>query len=204
MGYAEANNIGLKSCKGKYVLLLNNDTLAIKKGWLKRMVNIIENDGTVAIVGCKLLYPTDLIQHAGVTFGYDPKLEQMVPLHIGRYQQRHNPAFNVERFLPAVTFACALIRRELLKDGLDTSYGRGGYEDTDFCMKQLKAGWNIKYVPVELYHYEGHTTLKLDRWFETIKNNYLRWLDRWNEWLKEDIQKRPELYNPNGPTTSFT
>ena len=204
LGYAAANNVGLKSCKGKYVLLLNNDTLAIKKGWLKRMVNVMENDSTVGIVGCKLLYPTDLIQHAGVTFGYDPIRNQTAPLHIGRYQPRNHPAFNVERFLPAVTFACALIRRELLADGLDEAYGRGGHEDTDFCMKQLKAGWNIKYVPVELYHYEGYTILGLDKWMEHSSNNYLLWLKRWNDWLIKDIQKRPELYSPNGPVTAFT
>lgn len=205
-GYADGNNIGLQYAKHKYVLLLNNDTLIIEAGWLKRLVKEMEQNPKVGLVGVKLVYPNDLIQHAGVSFGYDPIDDVMRPFHIGRWFPRYREEFCIQREVPAVTFACVLIRRELLKDGLDTTYKRGNFEDTDFCLSARKQGYKILYVPTELYHYEGATNLAKPQreWFANVNKNYQIFLSRWNAWLKEDVEKNGFLYDPRGPVKNFT
>ncbi len=205
-GYADGNNIGLQYVKHKYVMLLNNDTLIIENDWLKRLVKEMEDDPKVGLIGTKLVYPNDLIQHAGVTFGYDPRDDVMRPFHIGRWFPRYRPEFCVRREVPAITFACVLIRRELLKNGLNTTYERGCFEDTDFCLTARKQGYKILYVPVELYHFEGATNLTKPQreWYDNVHKNYQIFLSRWNEWIKKDIEENGALYDPRGPVKHFT
>lgn len=199
--FSEANNVGLRYAKHPYVLLLNNDTLMIHKGWLHQLVDVMEQNGKAGIVGVKLIYPNGLIQHAGMSFGYDALSNSMRPYHIGRLFPRDRPEFNVQREVPAVTFACVLIRRSLLQDGLDEAYRKGCYEDTDFCMTIRKQGWKILYTPVEIYHYEGRTSLTIphDEWYGQVQKNFQLFLSRWNNWLHMDFNKHNELYRPRGP-----
>jgi GT2 family glycosyltransferase len=204
-GFAEGVNTGLSYCTGKYVLLLNNDTLLFQKDWLTRLAAEMANP-KVAVAGAKLIYPNGLIQHAGVSFAYDALSRIMRPYHIGRMFRRDRPEFNVAREVPAVTFACALIRRSLLKDGLDTAYKRGCYEDTDFCLKVRKQGHKIMYVPTELYHYEGATNLEKpsSEWYGQVQRNYELFLQRWGTWLTKDFNENNGLYDPRGPVKPVT
>src|SRR3990170_2544486 len=68
LGFSKANNQGIKHALfhgAKYVLLLNSDVEIAEKEWLENMVNLSASDSTIGIVGCKLVYPNGLIQHAG-------------------------------------------------------------------------------------------------------------------------------------------
>jgi len=204
-GFSEGNNIGLRYAKNKYVMLLNNDTLIIQQGWLWTLISELETDETVGLVGPKLLYPNDLIQHAGVNFGYQPETHHIAPFHLGRFARRDSKFFNVRREVPAVTGACQLTRRELLKDGLDETYKKGGYEDMDFCCKVRKLGYKIIYVPVELYHYEGATNLARNQkeWTSQLAENYKIWCQRWDQWIFSDMEKNTMLYEMNVPILAF-
>ena len=49
--------------------MLNNDTEVITPGWLEQLVGPCRRED-IGAVGCKLLYPDGLIQHAGVFFHF--------------------------------------------------------------------------------------------------------------------------------------
>lgn len=66
--YAAINNFAAKDAKGSYLLFLNNDVEVITPGWIEEMLMICQQPD-VAIVGAKLYYPDNLIQHAGVVLG---------------------------------------------------------------------------------------------------------------------------------------
>ena len=71
-GFAKSNNIGIKYALTKgaqYILLLNSDIVIVGKEWLPVMINLIESDSSIGIVGCKLLYPNGRLQHAGGIIG---------------------------------------------------------------------------------------------------------------------------------------
>ena len=122
LGFSKANNQGAKVAKGKYLVFLNNDTIALQ-GWLSEMINVIENDSQVGIVGSKLLYPDGTIQHAGVVM--DDSI-----YHIYEGLPSNHFAVNKLREFPYVTGACLLIPRNLFSGlkGFDEGY-LNGFED---------------------------------------------------------------------------
>jgi GT2 family glycosyltransferase len=188
-GFAESNNIGLKYSSSKYVLLLNNDILFPDKKWLTKLVNCaIKNNASV--VSPKLLYPNDTIQFAGGTFD-----NQLRWFHIGRFQPREK--YSTSREVPAVTFACVLIKRELLEEGLDEGYWIGQFEDLDFCCKVRSQGHKVFYcAEVSVYHYESATILRKNQsLLNDVQNrNARRFYERWGTWLSTDKGNRPSLY----------
>ena len=66
--YSALNNFGFTFAKGDYILCLNNDVTVITPDWLERMIGQCQRK-EVGIVGVKLYYPDDTIQHAGVIIG---------------------------------------------------------------------------------------------------------------------------------------
>ena len=176
-GFAGGNNIGIKECNGEYVVLLNNDT-KVTKGWLEEMVKMAESDDRIGIVGCKLLYPDDTIQHAGIKF------RGLSPFHIGVGLPKNY--YCKPKECKAVTFACVLIKRKLFDSGiwLDERYYPAVFEDIDFCFQALQKGWKIMYCPSAIvYHYES-ITLKSNfqkQRYEIIKRNLLRLKQKWKD-----------------------
>ncbi len=66
--YSKINNYGRKYATGEYLILLNNDIEVIKENWIEEMLGICQRKD-VGIVGAKLLYYDNTVQHAGVIIG---------------------------------------------------------------------------------------------------------------------------------------
>ena len=66
--YSALNNAAAREANGEILLLLNNDIEVIEPGWLRELVSqALRPD--VGIVGAKLLYPNERVQHAGMVLG---------------------------------------------------------------------------------------------------------------------------------------
>ena len=173
-GFAIACNQGAKAAKGKYVVFLNNDTIP-QTGWLSALVNEAEQHADVAIVGSKLLYPNNTIQHAGVVFS---KIS-LTPYHLFNGVKSDFPAANIRQEFQAVTAACLLIRQKefLSVGGFDEDF-RNGFEDVDLCLKIRESGKKVIYQPKSvLYHLEEQTPGRKDP--ETEQKNGFLLMDRW-------------------------
>lgn len=182
LGFAAACNQGAAEAKSKYLVFLNNDTIALR-GWLEALVETIEKDSTAAVVGSRLLYPDGTIQHAGVTMS---RLFRS-PYHIYRGVGGNDPVVSYPREFRAVTGACMLVRRSTFESvgGFDTGF-RNGFEDIDLCLKVRVRGGRILYEPRStLYHLEGQTAGRSDH----DRENLLRFHARWGgpEWSDEDL-----------------
>lgn len=154
--YSAINNFAAKRCKGELILLLNNDIEAINEFWLEEMVSqILPKE--VAIVGAKLIYPDNTIQHAGVELG-----KGGVAGHVFKNMDR-NAAGDFGRIqliqnYDAVTGACLLIKKEFydLVGGLDEINLKVAFNDVDLCLKVGAMGKKVVYTPyAELYHHES-------------------------------------------------
>jgi GT2 family glycosyltransferase len=150
-GFAAACNAGVAATRGTYVVLLNNDTQPTP-GWLDALRQYAEAHPRAAIVGAKLLWPGDLVQHAGVVVSPGGDVRAVYAGFPGDH-----PAVNRSRRYQIVTAACMLIRREIFDqlDGFDQSYVNG-YEDVDLCLRAGERGHEVHYCHTcVVYHLES-------------------------------------------------
>jgi GT2 family glycosyltransferase len=162
MGFSIANNQGIRYAlvKGsKYVLLLNNDVEITDPDWLQKLISVMESDSKTGIVGCKLLYPDDRIQHAGGVVAL------RVPYNRGEEQEDHGQ-YNKEEFVDFVTGAVLLIRSDVIRQIglLDAGFSPLYCEDTDWCVRAKLYGYKIAYTPnPTLIHHCGSSSSKLGK-----------------------------------------
>lgn len=166
LGFARANNIALKQAQGKYVLLLNPDTV-IKPDTLARMLEIITAYPDAGMAGCLLRNP-DGTEQAGCRRSVPTPWRSVVRvLHLDRLIPGH-PRFQnfvlsreplPERpvYVEAISGAFMFVRRTALEAiGLMDEQYFLHCEDLDWCMRFRRAGWKILFVPnVEAVHYRG-------------------------------------------------
>jgi GT2 family glycosyltransferase len=172
-GYSQANNMGALAARAPLLLLLNSDVLPDRPGWLGVMADFYESTPGIGALGPKLLFEDDSLQHAGMYFrditstpegvyfiGEDMRHQVWQNAHYYKGLPRALPAANTARPVPAVTGACMMVARELYEDlgGLCTLYVKGGYEDSDFCLRLSEHGRTNWYLPeAELYHLEAQS-----------------------------------------------
>jgi GT2 family glycosyltransferase len=181
-GYAGANNVGASLSNGRLLVLLNSDVMPRGHGWLSTMVEFYESTQQIGALGPKLLFEDDSIQHAGMYFHAPPGRNIWENAHYFKGMHSSLPAANAARAVPAVTGACLMISRDLYldHDGLLGLYVQGDYEDSDFCLRLRRAGYDNWYLPeVELYHLEGQS---YD--LRTRQRNA-----RYNVWLHTELRR---------------
>jgi GT2 family glycosyltransferase len=177
LGFASACNDGVAASSGHFVVFLNNDTLPVD-GWLEELVAYAETHERAAVVGSKLAFPNDTIQHAGVVICQD-----RVPRHIYVGFPAHHPAVSKSRRFQIVTAACALVRRDAFEEigGFDTTFSNG-YEDVDLCLRLAERGHEIHYCSESsLYHLEMVT-----RGHGSNKPNHDLYMRRWSSRVQPD------------------
>jgi GT2 family glycosyltransferase len=188
-GFARACNQGARAATGRYLVFLNNDTIPLA-GWLEAMVDEVRAHPRVGVVGCKLLYPNDTIQHAGVVFGR----ARVKPYHLCVGFPSSAPVVNRRRELQAVTGACMLVQRGIFEAirGFDEGY-RNGSEDIDLCLRVRDRGASVVYQPKSvLYHLESQTPGRRDHVPDNLRRFGIQWADRWL--VDEDAVYVPDGY----------
>ena len=193
--YSRINNFGVAQAKGEYILLLNNDTEMIEPESIKEMLDVCMRPD-VGIVGAKLLYEDNTIQHAGVIIGFGG-----IAGHAFIGQDKEDNGYFSRilcvQDLSAVTAACLMVRKSVYDEvkGLDEDY-RVAFNDIDFCLKVRREGYLVVYEPnVELYHYESKS-----RGYEDTPEKQKRFLSEINymkaHW-SEILTKGDPYYNEN-------
>lgn len=189
LGFAKGCNQGARSARGRCLIFLNNDMIALK-GWLEPLLTALETNTKVGVVGAKLIYPDGTIQHAGIVVGNAPA--PLTPFHIWRGKPRDYPAANQPRTCQAVTGACFGIRKDLFEElgGFDEGY-LNGYEDVDLCFRAREIGFEVLYIPSsELIHFESKTEKRfLHEGANEIRLN-AKWRNRINA---EKKSQRPNV-----------
>ena len=178
LGFARACNQGAQIARGNRLVFLNNDTI-VQPGWLDGLTRCLEKDEEIGIVGAKLVYPDDTIQHAGVTFN-----DQIKVGHIYRFFHHSHPAVNKEREFQVVTAACMMIRKALFVavGGFDEHY-QNGFEDVDLCLQIRRLGYKVYYTPhCVVYHLESKTAGRHAR----EKENALYFISKWRDQIIPD------------------
>lgn len=193
--YSAINNFGASFARGEFFVLLNNDIELITEDWLEEMLGNCQRP-EVGIVGARLYYPDNTIQHAGIVVGIDGIAANMFPgLRRGQEGYFHKAAIQLNYC--AVTAACLMVSRKIYEQvhGLEEQLSVA-FNDLDFCLRVRREGYLVVYNPyVEAYHYESKsrgiedTKEKVRRFGDEIEFIRTRWIDL----LKEG----DPYYNPN-------
>jgi GT2 family glycosyltransferase len=192
VGFAKANNIGIRKASGMYVLLLNSDT-EVPPGAIGHMVRVMEEDPTVGVSTCRLLLPSgrmDPACHRGfptpwAAFTYFSGLEKFFPTSavFARYHLGYRK-LNIPHEIDCPSGAFFLVRRAVITQVglLDEDYFMYG-EDIDWAYRIKHNGWRILFDPrVSVVHLKKQSgrdnrnkSLRVDtqrHFFETMKLFY--------------------------------
>lgn len=180
-GFARASNQGARAGRGRAVLFLNNDTVALD-GWLEPLYRTLYCDDRIAAVGSKLLFPDGTIQHAGVYIAdHRGQGDPFVGMHNHFGRPAEEPDARRRRVYPALTGACLLVRRGAYNavGGLDEGFWNG-YEDVDFCLTLASQGWLCVYEPESvLIHHESQSgPERFRRAIDNVRRLHAKWLGR--------------------------
>ncbi len=192
LGFAKGNNIGIKKTQGKYILLLNSDTV-VEGNTINEMLGFMEDNPKVGAATCRVELPNGKLDpacHRGfptpwASLTYFLGLERLFPKSkiFGQYHLGFLP-MDKPHEIDSPSGAFYLVRREVIdKVGmLDEDYFMYG-EDLDWSYRIKQAGWKIMYYPdVKIIHYKKQsgragedikTRKETDRYFyETMKTFY--------------------------------
>ncbi|HEY8477032.1 MAG TPA: glycosyltransferase family 2 protein [Chloroflexota bacterium] len=168
VGYAKANNLALRRCRGRYVLLLNPDTV-LPPNALREMIDLMEEHPDIGVAGPKLVRPDGSLDRAcrrsfptpAVSFYRLSGLSRLFPRspRFGRYNLTYlDPDEPAD--VDSVVGAFMLIRGEALEQVglLDETFFMYG-EDLDLAYRIKARGWRVRYHPrVTVVHYKGEAS----------------------------------------------
>lgn len=158
-GFAPANNQGASLAHGKYILLLNNDTI-VTKDFLSILVNKMEKDDRIGILQPKILLmdKKEYLDNTGSFFTVIGFLQ-----HQG-FLEKDLGQYDHEQKVFSVKGACMLFRADLInKIGLFDNDFFSYFEESDFCWKAWLIGKKVLYYPkVFIYHKVGFTIRRLN------------------------------------------
>lgn len=181
--YAAINNFGAKHAKGEYLLFLNNDVTAINSDWMEEMLGVCQRP-EVGVVGVKLIYPDNTIQHAGCVIGIGGIAGHMfVDMPADRTGYLHKAS--IMQDMSAVTAACMMIEKAVFeKVGGFSEELAVAFNDVDLCLKVRREGHLVVYDPyAQLYHMESKTRgaedseEKMRRFQKEIEYMRCHWID---------------------------
>lgn len=193
--YSAINNFGAKVAQGEYFLFLNNDTEMINDNCLEELLGYAMRED-VGVVGARLYYEDNTIQHAGVIIGFGG-IAGHAFLGLPGTANGYFSRILCAQDLSAVTAACMMVKRHVfeLVEGFDETL-KVAFNDIDFCMKAIKVGYLVVYNPyAELFHYESKSRGQEDTQekIERFNSEIQRFAEKWPDILKNG----DPYYNPN-------
>ncbi|PIR66451.1 MAG: glycosyltransferase family 2 protein [Parcubacteria group bacterium CG10_big_fil_rev_8_21_14_0_10_36_14] len=178
VGFATANNQAIRQATGKYILILNPDTL-ILSNTIEHALEIIKNYPEIGILGPKTLDKNKNIQK---TVRRDPNIlsQLFFPSQMKKLFPNWGPIkkyyfndfdYDKESLVPQLQGSCLLINRELFqKIGFFDEKFFIWFEEVDLCLRTRKAEYKILYSPdIEIIHYGGESFMQIN----TIKKQAL-------------------------------
>lgn len=175
LGFAAANNLGIRDALGRYLLLLNPDTVCDART-VSGLVEFLRGHPHAGIAGPAVVNPDGSLQRACRRRIPSPMDAFWTLTGVARWRwwrgsalaarlARYNAAdlpVDAPAQVDAVSGACLMARREVVEaiGGLDESFFLFG-EELDWCLRAQQAGWQVWYAPVgRVLHFKGGSTRK--------------------------------------------
>ena len=166
-GFIRANNQGIEIATGRYVLLLNSDTIVLDNA-IAKTLGFADQHPDAAVVGCRVLNPDRTLQQSCFRF-YSTFNMLLDVTYLSRAFPEH-PLFgrkiyggwnyDTVREVDVVVGCFSLVRMAAIKQVgvMDERFFVYG-DDIDWCRRFVKAGWKVLFTPAgQIIHYGGQNT----------------------------------------------
>jgi GT2 family glycosyltransferase len=179
-GFAAANNLAASRARGDVLVFLNNDCVVVD-GWLEKLVEHLDRDGTIGLIGP--VTNSGGNGEAQLGTGYS----DLGGMRLFANDYTHAHAGEVHD-VPMLALFCAAMERERFRavGGLDERYGRGLFEDDDLALAVHKMGWRVALArDVFVHHYGGASFSRLPPgeylrlWWNNRRTFEKKWGQRW-------------------------
>lgn len=187
--FSKMNNCAAQRASGDFLILLNDDVEVISSDWIESLLEFGQQED-LGVVGAKLLYKNDTIQHAGMFLVDYGGGARHAFRHFSNEDYGYFNFLKIARNVSAVTFACVMISKKVYfaLNGLDETL-RIECNDVDFCLRAIYSGYRVVWTPfAELYHNELSSRREIN-----IINDQEHF---WKKW-KKVIKKGDPYYNLN-------
>lgn len=155
LGFAGGNNLGISRSRGKYILLLNNDTY-IEDNSLLLLVEFLDSNQAVGVVSPKIKYAnSNIIQFAG----YTPLSQVTLRNRLIGFEETDHAQYDKSVLSPFLHGAAMMLKREVIeKVGSMPEIYFLYYEELDWCQQIKDKGFQLWYCPEALvYHKESRS-----------------------------------------------
>ena len=159
IGFAKANNLAFQKSRGKYILMLNPDTVILQNS-LYKIVNYFEQQPNIGAIGCKMLNSDRTLQPSCYNF---PTLLEIFGMYfIGSRIFSGLKKFDYDKVqeVDFVRGAFLALNKQCLEEIglLDEKLFMFG-EETDLCYRMKQRGWKVIYIPdTVIIHHRGKST----------------------------------------------
>lgn len=166
LGFARANNLALRSATGRFLLLLNSDTV-VRSGAVEGLIQTMEADSSIGVAGLQLLNSDGSLQNSICTF---PSLLTELTnksilrlLFPSRFPGKEH-RITAPKAVEAIIGSCMLVRKEAVEEvGLLDEDFFFFLEETDWCLRMHKAGWKVVFDPrYSIFHLQGKSAAKVN------------------------------------------
>src|SRR5262249_8471251 len=153
-GFARSVNRGVQQSRGKFVVLLNNDTL-VTPNWLDRLIAAAERDDSIGIV-------SPVTNYVGEGIQLDERAHELQPAEADDYASSRASGADLIYEPRRLVFFCVLIKRAVFDaiGLLDESYGRGNFEDDDYCLRTRIAQFRLAVASNSFVYHHGSKTFQ--------------------------------------------
>lgn len=175
-GLSRGNNRGIAQSRGRYILLLNPDTI-VSPGVLSALLQEVQRSPGTGVLGCRLLNGDRSLQQS---FGFEVGLfnEAVRKFFFNLWEKRRFPPagwvlralHSKPREVSWVKGACMLVCRRAIFDAelMDESFFMY-LEDADLCRRIRQLGWKVRYTPeVEIMHF-GDGSVRTNPWQSALE-----------------------------------
>jgi len=184
-GFAGGNNQGMEIASGNYIQLINNDVL-VPEGWLKRMIDCAEADNSIGMVGPITNESSGLQKLKEVPYSNLEEYHEFADYVARQNQNKYTPRSRISAF-------AFLMKRKVYEEvgKFDETFGKGNYEDDDFCLRATKKGFKIMLAEDVFIHHYGNATFDANEidYQKLMKKNEEKFHEKWPDVDPKDLSE---------------
>jgi GT2 family glycosyltransferase len=193
LGFIKSCNLGAENAIGKYLYFLNDDTIILNQNTIDSLVDRVESDNKIGLVGSKVLLNHKNLQEAGcLTFNTGDCWQY------GKNEDKDQDLYNYSCEVDYCSGCSLLIPKKLFdKIKFNEIYLPAYYEDVDLAFSVRSMGYKVVYEPKSsLIHMEGSSTGTANTTGDVKKYQYInkeKFYTKWKISIKDKIKKKEIL-----------